>query len=228
MRRDALCHQQLATSRSSHLLILALVLLSALAGATTAAAVQVPTGNSSGVLSFPSGLTVSVTMPAGGYAATVTNNNMGIAGRYAGSANWANTAYTPGVATSTSPYSWYSKIDNSNASGTSNCLDRTRLRDDTWMRCAKGDITYTFSRPVKNPTFHLSNIGGWTWWSVGGSNGVWPRMVHHMDIILTLDQAGSACTATPGLASRSTLGNFQVTTDGKPDVVGPLLLHPDP
>jgi CshA-type fibril repeat protein len=210
------CHQRFATSRSSHVFIVALVTLAALIGAATAAAVQVPTGypGTGSVLSFPSGLTVSVAVPGDGHAAAVTNNNMGIAGRYSGASGWSNSAYTPGVATSTLPYSWFSKIDNSNASGASNCLNRTLLRNDTLMRCAKGDLTYTFSRPVKNPTFHISNIGGWTWWSVGGANSVWPRMAHHMDIILTLDRAGSQCTATPELSLRSSLGNFQVTTDG--------------
>ena len=185
-----------------------------LVGIASAGATQIPTANASGTLSMPSGLSLTVTQPSDAIAATVTNNNMGIAGRYAGSALWSNSAYTPGVATNTSPYSWYSKIDNSNTSGASDCLDRTKLRDATMMRCAKGDLTYAFSRPVKNPTFHISNIGGWTWWSVGGANGVWPRMSHHMDLILTLDTAGSSCTSTPGLSLRSSLGNFQVTTDG--------------
>jgi hypothetical protein len=132
-----------------------------------------------------SGLTVSVQQPATTLQPSVSasSNNMAVSGRYSGGTGWSDdTSYTPAITKGgLAPFAWYSRINNSKVTDPtgepSDCLARTKLRNDTWMRCAKGDLTYTFSKPVRNPTFHINNIGGWMNWTVGGAR--WPMAAHH-------------------------------------------------
>lgn len=177
---------------------------------SSASATQLLTTNPSGrILSAPSGVTVSITEIDG-----VSTNTVGvdkIAQSWWGISPWPNTQFTPGLVT-VAPWAWWLTTWDAKQSPSeiADCpLTATRQVE---MRCDKGSITFTFSRPVTDPVFSITNVGA----SAGADDGEWAnqRLRKHGWGIWTLDLAASNYSGTPSLSMLSHVGDFALVNDG--------------
>ena len=80
------------------------------------------------------------------------------------------------------------------------------------MRCARGDITFTFSEPVTDPVLHINNIGANSY----SSSSEWDdqRQWVHSTSMITLDLANSVYSGTPDIELMSGVGAIDVVADG--------------
>lgn len=165
-----------------------------------------PTGRD---LEAPSGLTVSLTEVDG-----VSTNTVGtdkIAQSWWGISPWPDDQFTPNLVTQ-SPFAWWLTTWDAKQSPSeiADCpLTATRQVE---MRCDKGSITFTFSRPVTDPVFSITNVGA----SATSDDGEWAnqRLRKHGWGIWTLDLANSDYIGTADLTMLSHIGDFAVVDDG--------------
>ena len=175
-----------------------------------ASSTQLLTTNPSGRdLRAPSGLTVALTEVDG-----VSTNTVGtdkIAQSWWGISPWPSDQFTPGLDT-TSPWAWW--LTNWDAKQSPSEIADCPLTAgrQVEMRCDKGSITFTFSRPVTDPVFSITNVGA----SAGADDGEWAnqRLRKHGWGIWTLDLASSQYSGTPALTMLSHIGDFAVVNDG--------------
>ena len=191
-------------------LLLVLSLLGLAVSATPSSSTQLLMSNPSGrVLAAPSGVTVSITEIDG-----VSTNTVGvdkIAQSWWGISPWPDSQFTPGLVT-TAPWAWWLTTWDAKQSPSeiADCpLTATRQVE---MRCDKGSIMFTFSRPVTDPVISITNVGA----SAGADDGEWAnqRLRKHGWGIWTLDLAASNYVGTPSLSMLSHVGDFAVVNDG--------------
>lgn len=206
-----------------------MILFSVLGTASPGQTSQIPTASPSDrTLSFPSGLQVTMTegteaITAAEMRANGTNPVWGIRQNdyFSGLGPFNPSPYTPnGFETSTQPafYSLTYWGDLYPYSRRLPVCPVTQTRG-VEMRCQRDELTFTFSRPVRDPILHINNLGANSW----SSNNEWDnqRLWMHSNSMLTLDLGASIYSGTAGLRLTSKTGNLAVVNDG-----ASFLLHP--